>query len=159
MSTSIPAQQLSPISNSLFQGDEIKFRTRVFFLLVEDIYRKYTLPKRWGGGRNTFCQKIHFAKKNGANLKCSRSCGRSNLSPCVSGFLCDVLFYFCFDCFLMFESFLYFPARKVTDDCISGGHVSHVRKNRRNDARTKRFSTNTWKYHNTKRDKKSSTSF
>ena len=33
------------------------------------------------GGGNTFSQ------KNGANLKCSRSCGTSKLSPCVSGFV------------------------------------------------------------------------
>ena len=41
--------------------------------------------------------------------------------------------------------------KKVTDDCISAGHVSHVPKNRRNDARAKRFSTNSWKYNNTEK--------
>ena len=39
----------------------------------------------------------------------------------------------------------------MTDDCISAGHVSHVPKNRRNDARAKRFSTNSWKYNNTEK--------
>ena len=101
--------------------------------------------------------KIHFAKKNqGEILNVAAVVAEAIFPPSFRDF-CVMYCFICLDCFPVFKSFLYFPERKVTDDCISGGHVSHVRKNRRNDARTKRFSTNTWKYHNTMREKKSST--
>ena len=109
-------------------------------------------------GRNHPVYKKYILRNGGEILNVAAAVAEAICDPAFQDF-CVMYCFICLDCFPVSKSFLYFPARKVTDDCISGGHVSHVRKNRRNDARTKRFSTNTWKYHNTKRDKKSSTSF